>query len=144
MFSKSCEYAIKATIYIAEQSLKGEIVGQKAIVKAINSPEAFTAKTLQILTKSNVISSNKGPKGGFFLDESQLKKTYLSNIVSVVDGDEIYKGCGLGLKMCNEKQPCPVHSKFKLIRESLKEMLETTTVEDLAVGLKSGLSFLKQ
>ena len=133
MFSKSCEYAIKATIYIAEQSLKGEIVGQKAIVKAINSPEAFTAKTLQILTKSNVISSNKGPKGGFFLDESQLKKTYLSNIVSVVDGDEIYKGCGLGLKMCNEKQPCPV-----------KEMLETTTVEDLAVGLKSGLSFLKQ
>jgi len=55
MFSKACEYGIKASIFIAEQSLKGDKVGQVAITKAINSPEAFTAKTLQILKNKELL-----------------------------------------------------------------------------------------
>ena len=47
MFSKSCEYAIKASIYICHRSDKGERSGLKDIAKATDSPEAFTAKILQ-------------------------------------------------------------------------------------------------
>jgi len=42
MFSKSCEYAIRACIFIAAESLKRVKVGQKTIAQAIGSPEAFT------------------------------------------------------------------------------------------------------
>ncbi len=144
MFSKACEYGIKAAIFIAEQSLKGNKVGQKAIAKAIDSPEAFTAKTLQILTRNHVISAERGPHGGFYFNDEQLKKTCLSHIVAAIDGDEIYKGCGLGLAKCNEKLPCPVHFQFKKVRDELRDMLESTSVSDLAVGIKAGLTFLKR
>jgi len=144
MFSKACEYGIKASIFIAEQSLKGNKVGQVAIAKAINSPEAFTAKTLQILTRHNIISSERGPNGGFFFNDTQLKNTLLSNIVGLIDGTSIYEGCGLGLENCSEEAPCPVHHQFKEIRDGLRNMLETTLIADLALGLQSGLSFLKR
>ena len=73
-----------------------------------------------------------------------LQKIKLCHIVSAIDGDDIYNGCGLGLKNCNELKPCPVHDKFKAIRDDLKKMLETTTLKELTEGLESGLTFLKR
>ena len=144
MFSKACEYAIRASIFISGKSLQQIKVGQKEIAKAIDSPEAFTAKTLQILTRNNIISSDKGPHGGFYFSKDQLKNIYLQHIVKAIDGTIVYKGCGLGLKTCNESKPCPVHFQFKAIRDELKQMLETTSIQDLAIGTKSGETFLKR
>ena len=60
MFSKACEYGIKASIFIALCSYKGVRVSLKSIAKEINSPEAFTAKILQDLVRHDVINSVKG------------------------------------------------------------------------------------
>ncbi len=144
MFSKACEYGIRATVYIAVQSLEERRVNLKEIAKAIESPEAFTAKILQQLVKSNIIDSTKGPSGGFEINKTQFKQINLSQIVSAIDGDSIYKGCGLGLKECDENKPCPVHDKFKNIRDELRLMLETTSIEELSLGMKEGLTFLKR
>lgn len=144
MFSKACEYAIRAAIYIAEQSLLGRKVGLKEIAKSIDSPEAFTSKILQQLSKKNIILSEKGPTGGFSMDKQMLSTVKLSAIVSAIDGDSIYKGCALGLKKCSELKPCPVHHQFKVIREELRNLLETTSVKDLTQNLKDGLAFLKR
>lgn len=78
------------------------------------------------------------------MDYALLEKVKLSNIVFAIDSDNIYKGCGLGLKKCNEKMPCPVHNQFKTVRDDLKRMLETTTIKSLTLGLKDGLTFLKR
>jgi Rrf2 family protein len=144
MFSKACEYGIRATIYIAKKSLLNKKVSLKEVAKAIDSPEAYTSKILQKLAKNNVINSDKGPTGGFSMDKLKLDNVKLSTIVFTIDGDAIYKGCGLGLKECNEQMPCPVHSQFKIIREELKIMLQTTTIISLTMGLKDGLTFLKR
>ncbi len=143
MFSKACEYGIRATIYIATQSLEGRRVGLKDIAKQINSPEAFTAKILQQLAKNKIIHSVKGPTGGFEIEEVKMRDIRLQQIVSAIDGDSIYIGCGLGLKACSEKRPCPVHNKFKTIREDLRKMLETTNIYELTQGLYLGFTFLK-
>ncbi len=143
MFSKACEYGIRATIYIAEQSIQNRKVSLKDVAKAIESPEAYTSKILQQLSRSNIINSDKGPTGGFSMGKQALDKVKLSTIVSAIDGDSIYKVCGLGLKQCNEKMPCPIHDQFKAIRNELKKMLETTTVKSLSVGFSNGVSFLK-
>jgi Rrf2 family protein len=143
MFSKACEYGIRAVIYIAVQSNEGKRVSLKSIAKEINSPEAFTAKILQELVKNEIIDSVKGPSGGFEVEQKKMKDIKLSHIVSAIDGDRIYKGCGLGLKDCSETYPCPVHNKFRKIRTDLRNMLENTTVYELSLGLKKGLTFLK-
>lgn len=143
MFSKACEYGIRAAIYIAEQSQSDRRASLKQVAAAIESPTAYTSKILQKLSRNNIINSDKGPTGGFSMDTQKLDKVKLSTIVFAIDGDNIYNGCGLGLKKCNEKMPCPVHNQFKLIRDELKTMLETTTVKSLAVNFEKGLTFLK-
>jgi len=144
MFSKSCEYGIKATAFIAVEASKNNRVSLKAIAKAIDSPVAFTAKILQQLARTGIINSVQGAMGGFEVDRSKMDKITLSQIVTAIDGDNIYKGCGLGLKACNASKPCPVHYKFVIIREELKDMLESTTVRDLALGLEDGLTYLRR
>ena len=144
MFSKACEYGIRASIFIAEQSLLDKKVSLKDIAKAIDSPEAYTSKILQQLSRNFIINSDKGPTGGFSMSQQELEEVKLSTVVTAIDGDAIYKGCGLGLKNCNEKMPCPVHNQFKVVREELREMLETTLVKSLTMDFKEGLTFLKQ
>ncbi|MEC3905898.1 Rrf2 family transcriptional regulator [Tamlana sp. 2201CG12-4] len=143
MFSKACEYGIKAAIFIATQSYEGKRVSPKEIAKEIDSPQAFTAKILQALVKHQVVNSIKGAYGGFEIERNQIKNVKLSQIVNAIDGDSIYNGCGLGLKKCDEDHPCPVHDKFKSVREELKDMLENTSLDELARNIKSGTSFLK-
>ena len=142
MFSKACEYGIKAMIYVATQSLKGDRVKIGDIVEKVGSPEAFTAKILSDLVKSGLIESLKGPNGGFFIQPEKMEFIKSIQIVSVIDGDSIFFGCGLGLAECNALQPCPMHSKFVKIRSELKKALESTTLLELAIGIKSGKTIL--
>lgn len=143
MFSKACEYGIKASIFIAIKSYDGKRVSPKEISKEIDSPQAFTAKILQALVKNEVVNSIKGAYGGFEIDINKIKTIKLAQIVNAIDGDNIYNGCGLGLHKCDENHPCPVHDKFKSVREGLKDMLENTSLEELALNIKSGTSYLK-
>jgi Rrf2 family protein len=144
MFSKACEYGIRATIYIAMQSLEGNRVNLKEIAAAIDSPVAFTAKILQQLVKNNIVESVKGAKGGFQIERSRIDSIKLNQIVSAIDGDKIFEGCALGLKECDESLPCPVHFKFKEIRDDLEKMTKETSIYELATGLEVGLTFLKR
>ncbi|MCB0477254.1 MAG: Rrf2 family transcriptional regulator [Crocinitomicaceae bacterium] len=144
MFSKSCEYGIRATLYVAEQSQKGERVSLKSISKATDTPEAFTAKILQQLVKKGIINSMKGPTGGFQINCDNLESIMLSQIVDAIDGDDVYRGCGLGLKKCDALNPCPAHDHFVKIREKLRNMLETTSIKILTAGLNEGKYVLKR
>ncbi len=143
MFSKACEYAIKAVIIISLNSGKNKLTGVKEISEEIESPEAFTAKILQNLVKQEIISSKKGPNGGFFLNKKQIEKITLSDIVKAIDGDSLFVRCGLGLKQCSEKNPCPLHHEFKKIREQIKSLLESTPINTLSIKLIEGLGTLK-
>ena len=144
MFSKACEYGIRATIYIAEQSQLNRKVSLIEVADAIESPAAYTSKILQLLSRNKIINSDKGPTGGFSIDKLDLDKLKLNTIVQAIDGNDIYMGCGLGLNKCNEKKPCSVHNQFKSIRHELKMMLENTFIKSLAEDHEKGLTFLKR
>ena len=144
MFSKSCEYGLRAIIYIAQQSSQDIKVSLTTISEAINSPQAFTAKILQQLTRNNFVTSIKGPYGGFFVESKHLETIKLSDIVRILDGESIYTSCGLGLDKCNETSPCPLHFKFVEVRDKLKNMLETTTLSMLADDMNTDIFYLKR
>lgn len=144
MFSKACEYGIRAATYIASQSVEGRRVSLKEIAEEIDSPVAFTAKILQQLSKSQIVDSLKGAAGGFEIQRNNIDQVKLSQIVYAIDGDNVYIGCGLGLKKCNANKPCPVHDKFVQIRNDLRYMLENTSLYEMTAGLEVGLTFLKR
>ncbi len=143
IFSKACEYGIKAAIYVAEQSINGNRASLKGISKEIDSPEAFTAKILQTLVKNNIINSVKGSTGGFEADLKKIKKIKLIEIVIAIDGSLHEGKCVLGLSKCSEISPCPVHNKYKHIKKDILEMLEKTTLAGMSNSVIEGLSCLK-
>ena len=144
MFSKACEYGIRATLFIAKKSLKGERVSLKEIAREIDSPEAFTGKILQKISRKGIIQSIKGPMGGFEIEKQKMRDTKLSLLVETIDGNEIYTACGLGLKACNAQKPCPVHHKFAIVRRELRHMLEGTSLHELAINLNEEQSYLSR
>lgn len=141
MLSKTCEYAVRAMIYIAQKSKDGDRVGIKEISKGIDAPEYFIAKILQDLSRRKLVQSLKGPTGGFYLDDKSLKRS-LADIVKAVDGQQIFVGCGLGLKQCNEAKPCPIHFEFKKIRNEMYDMLENAKIGEFTEQLDQRVMFL--
>ena len=53
-----------------------------------------------------------------------------------MDDDGQLEKCILGLKQCSEVSPCPMHSEYKLIKQRLKEIFESKTIQNLADELK--------
>src|SRR5690606_23633166 len=123
LLSKTCEYAIRAMIYIAQQSSKGNRVGIKDIAANIESPEYFMAKILQDLSRKGFVQSVKGPNGGFYMDEEHTRIT-LADIVRAIDGDQLLTGGGLGLKDCWQENQCLIIINLAAIREIIKKSLK--------------------
>lgn len=142
MFSKSCEYGIRALIYIAGKSIKGERVKINEVSDELGIPPAFTAKIMGTLVRNNILESHKGPTGGFFLSDKQLHETKLSKVVQAIDGDQLFYGCALGLPECNAAQPCPLHEDFVVLRTNLKKMLESAGINELANSYLDGAAYL--
>lgn len=140
MFSKTCEYGIRAMIFISQKSSEGKKVGVREIAKGIDCTEHFIAKILQDLSRKELVSSNKGPKGGFFIDSDSA--VTLADIVKAIDGDKLFVNCGLGLGYCSEDRPCPIHHDFKKIRCEISDMLHRSKLCEFNELLKNNITHL--
>lgn len=115
MLSNACQYAIRSILYLAMYANEEDKKGVKAISNSLDTPQPFLAKLLQKLVRSNLITSVKGPKGGFYLNEDNFKNS-IWDVVNCIDGGEKFDKCFLGLAECEDENPCPAHyivSPFK-------------------------------
>ncbi|HOZ50638.1 MAG TPA: Rrf2 family transcriptional regulator [Chitinophagaceae bacterium] len=143
MFSKATEYALRATIYIAQKGSEEKKIGIKEIAKAIDSPLSFTAKIMQSLTGLNaVVCSVRGPKGGFYLTETE-KALPSRAILKAMGEDEMLSQCVLGLKKCSEVNPCPMHFQYQPIKQELISLFANKTIQQLADEMNNGQVFIK-
>jgi Rrf2 family protein len=132
MFSKTCEYGMRAMLYIAKCSADGYMVGVEEIAAETNTPKHFVSKILQTLARENLVASAKGPKGGFYM---LPKKVTMADIVIALEGKSFFTGCAMGLARCSEKNPCPMHHHFTIIRDELTRALEENTLSDIVKSL---------
>lgn len=137
MFSKTCEYALRAVINISKNSLENKIVNLHEISKSLESPEPFTAKIVQQLAKNKIINSIKGPAGGYLIPLDRMKTMRIITIVEIFDGKDVMSKCVLGLKECGNNNPCCFHNQYVPIREQLTRELTNATLFEIANGSKS-------
>lgn len=137
MLSNSCRYGIRAVIYIASQPESNEKTGIKKISKDLGLPTPFLAKILQQLAKQKILSSSKGPHGGFSLLKDP-KKISLIEIVNSIDGEDIFTNCVMHNGPCKsvekEKIACPLHNDYTRIRKDLINLFSKKTIHDLIVS----------
>ncbi|MGD0583157.1 MAG: Rrf2 family transcriptional regulator [Bacteroidales bacterium] len=134
MLSSSCKYGIRAVTYIASKSKDNVKVGIKQISEDLNLPTPFLAKILQLLAKQKILSSSKGPHGGFSLLRDPKDITLL-DIITTIDGKDLFEYCVIHNTTCScvgeEKLICPIHEEYSKIRANLMRLFSRKTISSL-------------
>ncbi len=131
IFSKKCEIGLQSVLFLSTQK-EGTLFDARKISEKVKQPKEFVSKILQILTKSGIVGSKKGKKGGFFLSKS-ASEIRLIEIVIAIDGKSVFENCVLGFPGCSNEKPCPVHDEWGKLREETYKMLSKETLADLKI-----------
>jgi Rrf2 family protein len=136
MLSSSCRYGIRAVIYLASQPSSNGKTGIKQISKDLDLPSPFLAKILQQLAKQKILSSSKGPHGGFSLLKDPRKITLL-DIVNTIDGYDTFTDCIMHNGSCEgvekEGKHCPLHQDYEKSRRELIKLFSSRTIHELVL-----------
>tara|TARA_R110002050_G_scaffold283271_4_gene431603 strand:+ start:4965 stop:5405 length:441 start_codon:yes stop_codon:yes gene_type:complete len=127
MLSNASKYAIRAMLYLAQNSSPENKIGAKSIAKELETPQPFLAKILRQLAGNMIISSAKGPTGGFYLSEDN-KENRLWDVIVCIDGGHKFEQCYLGLSQCDNKNPCPVHHLVFPFKEKILTTFKGKTI----------------
>jgi Rrf2 family protein len=141
MFSRSCQYALQAVLYICLHGGRDKAIKVQDISDSQHIPVHFLGKILQILVRHNILDSTKGPNGGFIMNENQDELTMLE-IVRIIDGLDIFDQCGIGLKECSDESPCPIHHDYKAVKQKIRTLLNRKTIADLCIDVENGKSIV--
>jgi len=137
MLSNTSKYAVRAVIYLALNAGEEKKIGIKQISKDLSIPTPFLGKILQTLAKHKLLSSTKGPHGGFGLGRSAVNIN-LIDIVDIIDGRDIFDKCLIRLEDCNDKEPCAMHNKYAQVRYQLLNLFKNQNVSELIDEIKEG------
>lgn len=129
-FSKSFGYALRSVLYVAAESGNQGKIPLEKIAEGLNVPRHFLGKVMKRLVKEGILSSQKGPNGGFYLSENTLK-TPLIQFIHLTGEDEYFKSCVLRLRKCDATKPCPLHSRAEQLRDQWEDVFSKTLVSDL-------------
>ncbi|MBI3664399.1 MAG: Rrf2 family transcriptional regulator [Acidobacteria bacterium] len=130
IYSKACEYAIRALTYLA-RTADGQPAQAQEIARGEHMPLPVLGKILQELVRKGILDSRRGPGGGFRLAR-RAELITLRDVVAAMDGLDHFHTCAAGLEMCGDEAPCPLHDSWKVIRAQILRDLEITTVAQMA------------
>src|SRR5262245_21658459 len=129
LFSRRCEYALQAVLYVAAQPV-GSMITIKELTSVLDLPYHFLGKILQDLSRKKLLISHRGPHGGFALGIDPREIT-LFHIVEAIDGVGFSRSCVLGLPECSNKNHCALHDRWSSLREDIYAMLVEKNISQL-------------
>ncbi|ARA93774.1 MAG: Rrf2 family transcriptional regulator [Bacteroidetes bacterium] len=130
MLSSACAYGLRAALYLA--SLKEEgYVPIRRLSDELDISFPFLTKIFQQLTQAGLLTSHRGPRGGVAFTRPPGQIT-LKEIITAIDGPDLFEACVLGLPGCGEQKPCPLHAAWATERARLDALFADTTLADMA------------
>lgn len=130
--SQTAEHALRAVLFLARQP-RGSRVPAGTIARALSAPRNYLSKTLGALAKEGLITSARGPHGGFRLAVAPEVLT-LARVVRAFDETADPSACLEGGRACNAAEPCAAHERWTAVRAAAREPMERTTIADLLGG----------
>jgi Rrf2 family protein len=130
MLSKTCTYGVQAAIYVAARKCE-DWISINEISSNLNISFHFLTKVLQQLTNAGIMTSQRGVHGGVMLAK-RAEDVSLLDLISVIDGTDVFEQCMLGLPGCGVAEACPVHDRWVMLRTEIVRVFMGTSLEALA------------
>lgn len=133
MMNRTAEYALRAVLHMAAAGSERPIrVGE--IAAALRVPRNYLSKVLCELTHHGILTSMRGPQGGFLLAPGAADLT-LARVVQPFDAFE--DRCLLMDRPCSEDEPCTAHHQWKGVADRARGFFRCTTVAELLASAPS-------
>jgi len=128
-FNKTTEYAFRIFAFMAMDRTK--LYRADEIYEHLKIPLRYLRRLLTDLSKTGLMESIQGNKGGFRLKKSSDEIT-LFDIVKATESNKDGNVCFFGFQKCQFGQKkCHMHNNWVTIIESIEKLLKTTTLSDL-------------
>lgn len=127
MFSQTVEYALRAIVFLADNSPNACTTDQ--IAEATKVPKPYLSKVLQNLGRNDIVRSQRGIGGGVTLVKSPNDLTVL-DVVNAVEPIQRIATCPLGLKS-HGKNLCPLHRRMDDALASVEAAFASTTLAEI-------------
>jgi Rrf2 family protein len=127
--SRTVEYGLTAVVFIA-QNCKDGLVMSKKISEAYDLPLEYLLQVMQQLVRAGILTSKKGPHGGFNLTRPAKEITMLE-ILEAIDGPVIVP-MNLAEQTGGKPFAKKVEKMFLNVSEAMKVSLAKVTLADMA------------
>lgn len=123
--SEAASLALHTMVLIATQPERR--VANREIATALQASENHLSKVLQRLTRSGLLRSTRGPRGGFILGRDAAKITLLE-IYESIDGPIDETGCLFNRSICNGTN-CFLGSLLHDLSQTVRNHFGDSTLE---------------
>jgi Rrf2 family transcriptional regulator, iron-sulfur cluster assembly transcription factor len=130
VLSKASVYGLRALVYLASEKDRTGYLSIGEISEKLDISFHFLTKTFQTLTQHGILESYRGPNGGIAL-KKPADQIFLSDIVHILEGEDFFDKCLLGLPGCGTAAPCPMHDFWKEAKGAVKREFEVTSLAEL-------------
>lgn len=129
--SSTAQQAIRAVLSIADCGDDGPVRVDE-IAAVIGVPRNYLSKTLSMLTRSGVLRSERGPRGGFRL-AAPAERLTLARIVEPFE-PITERRCLVGRPTCGDANPCVAHKRWNKVAGGVDDFFKKTTIANLVQG----------
>jgi Rrf2 family protein len=135
-FTKAEEYGMFGVLYLAEIN-SPRVVPLSEISQAKDIPEKFLAKIFQSLSRSGVIRSHRGVRGGFTLGRPANEIT-LKVVLETIQGPYHLMRCTEDKSACTKESVdyCAIREVLVMAEQRLTSVFEQYTLADLVAWQK--------
>jgi Rrf2 family protein len=125
--SDAATLAIHALALLADADRPVQVA---RIAAPMRASAAHLGKVLQRLGKLGLVTSIRGPRGGFTLTHP-ASETRLLDVLIAVDGPITEEGCLLHRPACHHPDGCPVRGLNNQVRDLVVNSLSGLTLADI-------------
>ena len=127
LITRRSDYAMRICRVLRD----GKVHNVREICQREDLPRAFAYKILRELEMADLVNSERGNQGGYYLNKS-LDKLTLYDIVSITEGDLAILHCMKEDCVRNpESMPCKVHQEIERIQTILIDEMKRKTIEEI-------------
>ena len=130
ILSQTAVYALRAALCLASNEASGP-VRVDDIAERLDVPRNYLSKILHVLARAGVMTSSRGPGGGFKLAKP-ARDLSLAEVVTHFDQLVDEPTCLLGRPECSDRDPCAAHEQWKSVSRSVNAFFRETSIADLS------------